>query len=420
MNFFKQMFEKRAEPEKVTPSIESELLSIIMSGNAINTKIALGIPVLASAINLISSMVASVTYKLYTTDEKGNLKECDDRRVRLLNKETGDLLNGYEMKRAFVRDYLLMGNGYIYIEKWRNEIESLRYVKEINVSVNKNCDPIFKVAKYIVNGVEYYPDQFLTIARNSEDGVTGKGILEENALSIRLVNNMLKMLNSSVSGGGVKKGFLKSQKGLTREAMDKLKEDFRKMYNNEENAVIVLNNGMEFDPATETSTEMQLQELYNGIGEDIGEILLVPQNIINGKANENEYRNWFKNCILPILNEICASLNEQLLLESEKDNYFWQADISSIENGDIKSMFEAYKIALDANILQLDEVRKKLGHPPLGFNYIKLGLDSVLMDTEKGIIYTPNTNSTTKMNEIDKKMDKNGFIDPTPKEGENG
>ena len=110
------MFEKRAEPEKVTPSVESELLSIIMSGNAINTKIALGIPVLASSINLISSMVASVNYKLYTTDEKGNLKECDDRRVRLLNKETGDLLNGYEMKRAFVRDYLLMGNGYIYIE----------------------------------------------------------------------------------------------------------------------------------------------------------------------------------------------------------------------------------------------------------------------------------------------------------------
>lgn len=100
------------------------------------------------------------------------------------------------------------------------------------------------------------------------------------------------------------------------------------------------------------------------------------------------------------------------MLENEKDKYFWKADLSDIENGDLKSMFEAYKLALDSNILQLDEVRKKIGQPPLGFNYIKLGLDSVLMDTENGIIYTPNTNQKTTMQEIEKVTNENK--EPTP------
>ena len=414
MGILDKLFNKGEErAEESQPTIESELLNIIMSRGSINKSVALGIPVLASSINLISNMVSNINYKLYTTEgEKGNLVELDDERVKILNKETGDLLNSHEMKRALIRDYLLYGNGYIYIDKTGNKVNSLRYVESINVAVNKNCDPIFKTAKYIINGQEYYPENFITLARNSLDGVTGKGILQENTLAIRLVNNMLKTLNNSISGGGVKKGFLKSERNIGREAFEKLKEDFRKMYSNEDNAVIVLNNGLEFTPAVESSTEMQLQELYQGIGEDIGKILLVPKNIIDCSANEAEYRNWYKNCIVPILNEFCASLNENLLLENEKDKYFWKADLSDIENGDLKSMFEAYKLALDSNILQLDEVRKKIGQPPLGFNYIKLGLDSVLMDTENGIIYTPNTNQKTTMQEIEKVTNENK--EPTP------
>ena len=74
-----------------------------MSRGSINKSVALGIPVLASSINLISNMVSNINYKLYTTEgEKGNLVELDDERVKILNKETGDLLNSHEMKRALI------------------------------------------------------------------------------------------------------------------------------------------------------------------------------------------------------------------------------------------------------------------------------------------------------------------------------
>ena len=43
--------------------------------------------------------------------------------------------------------------------------------------------------------------------------------------------------------------------------------------------------------------------------------------------------------------------------------------------------------------MQLDEVRALEDLPPLGFNYIKLGLNDVLLDTKSGKVYTPNTNA---------------------------
>ncbi len=49
--------------------------------------------------------------------------------------------------------------------------------------------------------------------------------------------------------------------------------------------------------------------------------------------------------------------------------------------------------------LQLDEVRAMEDLPPLGINFVKLGLNDVLLDPETGMIYTPNTNQYATMGE---------------------
>ena len=47
--------------------------------------------------------------------------------------------------------------------------------------------------------------------------------------------------------------------------------------------------------------------------------------------------------------------------------------------------------------MQLDEVRKLEDLEPLGVNYVKLGLNDVLLDPKTGRIYTPNTNAMVDM-----------------------
>lgn len=382
-----------------SPQFEQNLYDLIMRKEILNKKTAMGVPALSTAVNLICGICANTKFKLYKL-EGDKYSETFDYREKFLNSDTGDTLNAYEMKKAFIRDYLLMGNGYIYINKKRNRVESLHYVDEIDVAVQTNCDPIFKKAMINVGTKQLVPADFLIVTRNSVDGVTGKGIIHESTALLNTVKAMLNTLNTQSVNQGAKRGFLKANKRLGEAEMKALKEGFKALYSSDENGVVVLNEGMDFQELTTTIKDLELSTFYSLLSNETEKLLLIPPTVLDGTAKEETYKNWFKTCITPILNEICASLNESLLLEREKGIYLWRADTKEMEDGDLKSLFEAYKIALDSNMLQLDEVREKIGATPLGFNFLKIGLGDVLYDPEKQTVYTPNTNAIQQMGEL--------------------
>ena len=55
---------------------------------------------------------------------------------------------------------------------------------------------------------------------------------------------------------------------------------------------------------------------------------------------------------------------------------------------------------MDANIMQIDEIRFEEDLPALGLNWIKLGLEDVLYDPKTNTVYTPNTNQTAVMGKL--------------------
>ena len=57
---------------------------------------------------------------------------------------------------------------------------------------------------------------------------------------------------------------------------------------------------------------------------------LVPPRILTGEANEEEYNNWIKICIFPILVAFEVALNKDLLLPSEKEKLFFAFDTTEL------------------------------------------------------------------------------------------
>lgn len=92
-----------------------------------------------------------------------------------------------------------------------------------------------------------------------------------------------------------------------------------------------------------------------------------------------------------------AAINRSMLDEEEKASKYFTVDMTELLRGDIRSRYEAYRIGLEANFLQIDEIRYKEDLPPLGMNYIKLGLQDVLYDPKTKEIYTPNTKELAKI-----------------------
>jgi HK97 family phage portal protein len=388
--------EKRADTET---TVDDVLLKALLGSTTVTKTEALNIPSVKSCINFIADAVSMLPVKLYKESD-GKAEEVKaDNRIKLLNDDTGDTLDAVQFWRALVADYFLGKGGYAYLRKERNKFTGVFYVDEAQVSINKNVDPIFKDFDILVNGETYKPYEFIKILRNTKDGAEGKSIAEENNLILSVAYNSLLFEENLVKKGGNKKGFIKSPKKLTQEAIDKLKEAWKNLYANNSENVAVLNEGLDFQESSNTSVEMQLNENKETNSAEICKLFNIPVNIVKGTASSQEYGNGFKMGVIPVLKAIECALNKDFLLEKEKGVFYFAFDTKEMLKGDIKERFEAYKTAIEANFLQIDEARFMEDLPALGLDWIKLGLDSVLYDVKTKTIYTPNTNQSSNINQ---------------------
>lgn len=396
MGIFGRLFgtENRAEG---MVEFENALLEAMTGAGRVTKEMALQVPTISGAIDLIANIIASTPIKLYR-ERDGRAEEVKgDARITLLNDEPGDTLNANEFWRAMVRDYYTGKGGYAYINRSRGKIRSLHYVKEEDISIARNADPIFKDYDILAGGGVYKPWDFFKILRNTRDGAEGVPITSENSRLIAASFLSIQLEQSMAERGGNKKGFFKAEKSLDDAGMEKLRAAYRNLYSNGSSNAMVLNRGIDFTEASDTAAEMQLNENKKTNAEEFSRIFHISPEVIGGSARD--ISGLAKLAATPLMEVIQCALNRDLLLEREKEELYFAFDTKELLRGEMKDRFEAYKTALDANFMQIDEVRFAEDLEPLGLNWIKLGLQDVLYDPKTQTIYTPNTNQTSSMRE---------------------
>ena len=406
-------FRLRADPEpekKETESNEDALLRASLSDDYMTRDQAMNVPAFAACVNKIAETVSTIPIRLYRLVD-GKLEAVEgDARVRLLNDDTGDTLDGVQFKRALVRDYLTGKGGYAFINRTGNQIRSLHYVRESEVSFLFTSDPIFKDYDIMIQGTKYKPFEFLKVLRNTEEGRSGRSVVDENSEVLSVAYHSLEYEKNLVKTGGNKKGFVKSAKKLAEPAIKALKAAWHRLYQNNTENVVILNDGLEFQEASNTSVEMQLNENKKTNSDEICKLFNMPPAMINGGATEQDKTNFVQYCLNPILKEFECALNRDLLLESEKGSFYFAADTSELTKGDIEKRFRAYETACKSGFMQIDEIRLRENMPPLGLDFVRLGLQDVLYDPDTKQFYMPNMNKTGGLGQKES--------EPKQKEGE--
>lgn len=380
--------EKRDTEPQITPPVNDVLLQALLNNEEITREKALTLPAVSGAVDLIGNMIACMPVKLYK-DQNGKIKEqWDDRRVKLLNGDTGDTLDAFQLKKAMVEDYLMGKGGYCFIQRNRNEVVSLRYVEDIYITILKNYKPIFKDYVILVMGEEYKPYEFIKLLRNTKDGSTGVGLTQELGKTLETAYDTLLYQLSLVKSGGNKKGFLKAQRRLGQEEINTLKRAWKNMYANNSENVVVLNNGLEFQESSNSSVEMQLDQNKRTLAEEINKIFHIYEN----------FELTFKEAIYPIVKAFETALNRDLLLEREKGKYFFEFDVKEIIKASLRERYEAYKLAKETGFLTLNEIRKTENLEEIeGLDVVNVGLGAVLYNADTHTYFTPNTATTTDM-----------------------
>lgn len=380
---------KRHENEIVN-TVDDVLLKALLTGQEIDREKALSLPAVAKAVGFITDTISMIPIKLYK-EVDGKVEEVkQDNRVALLNDDTKDTLDGVQFKRALVEDYLLGKGGYAYINKQRNIVKSLNYVEESKITILKNNDPIKKSFEILVDSKHYKSFDFIKILRNTKDGASGTGLTYQVSKAIETAyQNMLYQL-TMLKIGGNKKGFLKSEVSLSQDAIDNLKNAWNNLYNDNTSNVIVLNKGIDFKEASNSSVEMQVNESKKTLNDEIDGIFHIKSN----------YNDTFKEAIMPILSAIECALNRDLLLEREKSQFFFSFDLKEVLKGSVKERYEAYKIAKETGWITPNEIRYLENYDDIeGLDIIAMNLGNVIYDVKTHEYYTPNTDSSKKMGE---------------------
>lgn len=379
---------RRRETE-VTPPVSDLLLRALLDGETITREHAMTIPAVSGAVDFISGTIASMPIKLYKYKNGKVEPQEDDPRVKILNGDTGDTLDAFQMKKAMVEDYLMGKGGYAYIQRDSNDVTGLFYVQDCYIAVMKNYDPIHKNYILWVWENEYKPYEFLKILRNTKDGASGIGLTDEVGKALETAYRTLVYQLGLVKGGGNKKGFLRSERPLDQKSIDALKQAWRNLYANNEENVVILNNGLSFQEASNTSVEMQLNESKRTLVDEINDIFHISE----------DFYVTFKKAIYPIVRAFETALNRDLLLEKEKKNYFFSFDVKEILRANINERYSAYKTAKETGFMTLNEIRRAENMDYIeGLDVINVGLGAVLYDTQTQSYFVPNTDTQALLN----------------------
>ena len=394
--------------ESLTPPVDDVLLKALIENEAITKEKAMTLPSVAGAVDFICSMVASMPVKLYKYKQGKVEEQENDSRVKLLNGDTGDTLDAYQWKYKMVEDYLMDKGAYSYIQKSRNEVIGLYYVEPIYITIMKNYKPIYKDYDILVEGEAYKPYEFIKLLRKTKDGSTGNGVTKEVSKALETAYQTLLYQLGLVKTGGNKKGFLKSDHKLGNEELDALKKGWKRMYGNNETNMIVLNKGIDFQEASNSSVEMQLNESKKTLQDEINNIFHI----------KPDFYDTFKEAIYPIIRAFETALNRDLLLEKEKKNYFFEFDVKEIIKANVLDRYNAYKIAKETGWLTLNEIRKMENKEYIeGLDVVNVGLGAVLYDTNTHKYYTPNTDAITELEGITPSEDAGDLPDEKATEG---
>lgn len=373
-----------------TTQVDDLLLRALLQGGKVDRETALSIPTVSACVDLICNTFAMIPFKLYKetiVDGKRATEEVTDDRTRIINEDTTDTLDGFQFKKALCEDYLMGKGGYAYVKKNGNKFVGLFYVEDSKIAIQSNTDSIYKNFTVMVDGKPYKNYEFIKLLRNTKDGASGTGLTEEISQALETASRRLRYEYELTATGGSRKGFLKSQKKLDSKSIEALKKAWEEYYAGNANTV-VLNDGIDFQEASNSSQQNEMDSKTRTFADEVREIFHLQAN----------YDDFIKNAIMPIATAFATALNRDFLLEKEKKSYYFAPDTKELLKGSLRERYEAYRIAITTGFKTRNEIRYMEDDDAIeGLDMITLNLGEVLLNTNTGEIYTPNTNTVAKM-----------------------
>lgn len=336
---------------------------------------AMKISAVLACVRVLAESVASLSWIAYERMETGGKRRASAHPVyRLLHDRPNRLMSSFTFRERMMADLLLQGNFYAFID-WRgSDIAGLWPLDPRKVQIRltpDHRDVLYQVtAKGFVG--EYRSEDILHVPALG-DGVEGKSVISYNSRAFGIALAEDEYAGAFFQNGAYAGGVLQSQKALSKEARDRLRDGWSTAYNGAKgwHKVAVLEDGIEWRPMTINPRDAMLLQSRKFQVADIARMFRVPPHLIGDLDRatfsniEHQSLEFVMHSLRPWLVRIEQEANHKLFTTQERDRMFCEFLLDSMLRGDIKSRNEAYSIMRQNGVLNADEWRERENMNPL-------------------------------------------------------
>ncbi|OAN86309.1 phage portal protein [Erythrobacter sp. EhN03] len=365
-------FERRADTSPLDPSWQA-LAPMTGYFPGLSARAAENLSTVLACTSSIATALAYVPARVYRWEGETRLEHASHPLSRLIRYGCNSAMTWCDTIEHLVADTLLTGNGLLEIERSGNgQVSGLIYHPWGMVTVQEL--PSGRLRYDIGDGKgntrRLIEGEAIHLRDRTNDGKIGVSRLSRSADTVTGVDLANRHARQFLANGANPSGVIEHPGTMTAEQRTALREQFQSRHEGAVNSgrALILDGGLQWKVAQISPEDAELLETRRFGVEEIARLFQVPPPII-GDYTHNTFTNsetagrWFATfCLAPWARKIEAEFSRSLFPSGSP--YELELDLSGFLRGDPETRWNAHKIALEAGVLDADEVRQVEGWNP--------------------------------------------------------
>lgn len=345
------------------------------SGISVTEEKAMALPAVYSAVNRISSTVATLPLHVYRRTEQGKERAEKHPAYALLHDSPNPYMTAKQFRQALTGHALLWGNGYALIE--RNGAGLLVALWPLDPSVTSpqwaEVDGERRIVyQTTINGrSEQLMDyQVLHIAGLGFDGLKGYPVIRMEREAVALGLAMQEMTGRVVANNAVPPIVITRPDQIGFDVQERIVNAFKKM---SAGGVGMLTEGMSITPLDIPLKDAEFLAQRNYTVLEVARMFNIPATLLDASdkaatyASAEQFNLWYvQHTVMPWLVAWEQALHLRLFVGIERRRYFAEHNVDGLLRADTAARSQFYKDMWDRAVFSVNDIRALENHNPIG------------------------------------------------------
>ncbi len=320
-----------------------------------------------AAVRILSESVAQLPLQLFERLPNGDKEQRAEHPLfKLLHNKPNEFMTPYTFMSKVMVDITTNGNSYVKII--RNGAGRPLELLPLNI---EDVEVVEYEEKY------YYSDKktgesldiydVLHFKGLSRNGQIGMSPIDVCANSISWGLGLETYGNDYFKNGAKLSGVLQTDRALTTEAIDRLKNSFAQNYSTLGNSqkTLILEEGLKFSPISLSNEASQFLASRQFSIEEIARIFNIPPHLLRDLSKssfnniQEQSREFVQYSLIPYLISIEQEINNKLFKKSELGKLYFEFNTKALLRGNPKERAEYYRTMLNIGAMSINEIRQK-------------------------------------------------------------